>query len=583
MDTIWDNECPPFTADSYACLTAAELRLTGSALDEIEVSKSVLLTQTGRITLSPHTSISFPPDSPNVQGKASITTLFELRARYSRALCRAAFQLLFHSNGRAPIGNFALINLLDAIGELAHKEQLDLQGELSTHHPQDEKGVPMPFVAFITGTSGYRMLDPLDIGDADGMLGGLTTLLGSASVKALPKLEVAALNAMEAIGPKLIKEWIQMERNASRAENGAERPEYMPSYGEPPVHWQPLSVFGDPKIMLAEHTVNMPRTKCVISYLLEVTSFAISYFNHPGIRELPDIALESLYNRASAPPSARHAAHEVICPKIEILMILIDSIGRLETDNQRGRLWSQDAKTYLLRLLAIRSQRNETIFDHLLRNMKEDNGVENTRLFTVLEIMSTAPGYPDEVKRLLENVTSCVHDEYDGYFSKCFTDKSDGFHCLQKIGSHPNYTEYVSQTIISIINYLAENPREGEEWIQVNALPGFLDAVSFVCRNPPPEWSKSSNLLIPAVISTLQRLDVRSITPYLSIQSALDDLKVASKHMSNQVSKARFLSAQTAMEAEVKRLSKAVEELGQGLRQHHQRLKVTLLFHRPDV
>lgn len=515
---------------------------------------------------SAHTSIDFVSDE-------TFIALFKLRARYSRALCRAAFQLHVHSSGRAPIGNLPLIDMLNAIHALATRAELDSNGAIITHHPQAERSAPTPIAISIAGISGYRVLDPNDIGDEDGLLAGLTTLLGSASVKTLPKLEVAAVNAMAAVGPKLMEQWVQIQRDSTAVGNVVNGYPY-----EPPSSWPFLSTVGDTRSSAQTRAVNMPRTKCVITQLLEITHFAILHFDHPGICELPDIALESLYSRASTPRSSRHAAHEVILPRIGVLKHWIDSVGRIESEKLRERTWSQFAKTRLLRLLAIQNQEKKTIFDYLLMRMTaKENGAENIRLFIVLEVMGTVPGYVDDIRKLLENVSSCVQDEYTGNYSQCFTSMSDGFHYLQKIGSHLEYAQYVTQAIMKLVIYLAEKS-DNSGWVKASAVPGFLDAVSFVCRHPPPQWNKSSNLFIPAVISTLQRLDVRSIAPYLSVQSALDDLKAAAKHMSNRMSRARFLSAHATMEAEIQALTKAVEGLGQDIRGRYQESKV-----RPQV
>jgi hypothetical protein len=567
LDAVWNDECPPFTADAYARLTAAELRLIGSALGEIHAQSStrnnIHSHELEKSIFSAHTSIDLAPNLPSSTEKEPDVMLDKLRARYSRALCRSAFQLRFHSNGRAPIGNFSLINLLEAICELAIQNGLDSDKTLSTHYQRDDMGEPVPIIAFITGTSGYRILDPNDIGDEDGLLAGLTVLLGSTAAKSLPRLEIAAANAMAAIGPKLITQWVTVQHVST--DNGY----------KPPERWPSLSMPDSPKSVAQDREVNMPRTKCVITQLLETTHFAISHFNHPGICELPDIALESLYNRASTPVSARHTAHEVIAPQISLLKDWIDSVGRVETQNQRenSNAWSQTAKVYLLRLLAIRSKEKKTIFDHLLKQMPgTEHGAENRRLFIILEIMGTASGYTEDIIKLLDNVASSVHTNYDGNYSKSFTTMSDGFHYLQKIGSHPDYAEHVAQTIMHIVTYLVHESGDGMGWIQASAIPGFLDAVSFVCRHPPPQWNKSSNSFIPAVIETLQHLDLRLITPYLSVQGALDDLRAASKYMSNRMFKARSLSAQTKMEADVQRVATLVESLSKGVRERHQKV-----------
>ncbi|KAG8742674.1 hypothetical protein FRC10_001030 [Ceratobasidium sp. 414] len=178
---IWDNDCPAFSPDSYANLTSAELNLTQAAvsLDHGQHPISRPPGATKKVEESPddhhviETSIrsAGKPDIPGIP-------LASLRARYSRALARASFLLLYHNNGRAPISFHPLTNLLQSISSTARIKVLNPASCLSTHQGET-KDVTAFFVNVIGVKSGHYLPNYM-FGDWEGILGQLLELVSSA-------------------------------------------------------------------------------------------------------------------------------------------------------------------------------------------------------------------------------------------------------------------------------------------------------------------------------------------------------------------------------------------------------------------
>lgn len=143
--------------------------------------------------------------------------IFELRARYSRSLARASFQMFFHFNNRAPMSSFSLISLLeslekatqcDNLNQTARDDSIPQERRLSTHHPQ-KRDAPSTFPKFnisLWGASDSYELRPGEIGDPCGLIAGILNILGASGSRNAVGVEIAAANALNRVAPMLIKQ-----------------------------------------------------------------------------------------------------------------------------------------------------------------------------------------------------------------------------------------------------------------------------------------------------------------------------------------------------------------------------------------
>lgn len=536
------------------------------------------------ITTSDPPAICIPP--------CEEATLNELRARSDRTLGRAASQLLSHSSGRNPLSTAALVNLLEAIYDVArtdpHKSEStpNLQENANTlssfpaltnadslkttnnSHPQESNNSSSPVAPSVTADSpnaegtpdpperssasssttpiGYSMKylisAPDDIGAACGLLAGFTTLLGNVSMMELPKLEITTLNAIGTIGPELIKQWAQKQLSSPLAP--AHATEYMDYLNQLPGFTCNTSL-----------AANISSTKSAIACLLEIAHFAVLFINSPGVCELSDLALESLYNRASA-PSTQYITHEAIRPRIGMIQSWVKSVSSAKLGAQGTMLWRQRAKIHLVRLLAIQDEKRQSILHHLLRHTEDDPNCYQD-LSTMLQLMSTASGYPEDIQELLETILSRVRDRRNGHLFKTFS-ADCGFHYLQNLGLNCNLAAPVARTIRKLTIHLANGNADGSHkvGIQYGAFPGFLNAIAFVCEHMPSQWEKSVDSFVVSAVTLLQRSELSKVAPQLLAQKTLDDLKAASTQMRNDTAKARF----TSMHEEVHRIIHATTD-----------------------
>jgi hypothetical protein len=209
LDSVWDDECPEFSPASYATLTAAELRLT-ETVAAIHCSRS-LNSPTSTPTQMGHPVENWAAVNMGFGDNTiseSQEVLFELRARYSRALSRTAYLLRYHNQGRAPICADSLIHLLESVRLAARCADLNPMSHMSTSQPQVQNDSVLPcFHVHIFGTGMWHHLAPGDIGDEDGILLGILTLLSSAKIDETPWVELAAGRTLLSLAPVLLNQW----------------------------------------------------------------------------------------------------------------------------------------------------------------------------------------------------------------------------------------------------------------------------------------------------------------------------------------------------------------------------------------
>ncbi|KAG8794572.1 hypothetical protein FRC12_023588 [Ceratobasidium sp. 428] len=103
MDTVWTNDCPGLTPDSYAILTAADLRIVRAVvlarhidLPSVHAIRGIhaLIDEISRPYGKPTDSTAIEMQPGASENRAS---LFQLQARYSRTLARAGYLMSYHN------------------------------------------------------------------------------------------------------------------------------------------------------------------------------------------------------------------------------------------------------------------------------------------------------------------------------------------------------------------------------------------------------------------------------------------------------------------------------------------------------
>lgn len=485
--------------------------------------------------------------------------LENLGTRYNTALSKAAIQLLSHANGREPISTDLIINLLGAIHEAT--DEPDPAENTSTSGTTDTP----------EGSKRSLIMAPDQIGNASGLLGSLTALLGSVSVANSHKLERATLNAMEAIGPELLRQWVEKPVNPQPlTQDLADAGEYFKQ-----LQWQ-FGIPPNPANSTPLTQSNVPTAKPAILCLMDITHFAISFIYNPNAYELLDLALQSLYNRANA-RSTQYATHGVIRPRIGMLHFWVKSIGSLERSPEGKKLLGQRAKAHLVQLLAIQDERGKSILYYLLKHMGDEDGCDRN-LSTILKLVGAVPGYPKETEVLLETILSCVLDQHNWRYLKSYS-ADLGFCYLLQIGSNSNLAVFVARMIRDLVTYLADkdNGDKGDDVrIHYQATPGFLDAIAFACDNIPSQWGRSLDSFIVSTITLLQRSEFLSVTRVLSARGTLGDLKAASTQMRNDVEKTRFSKVHDEIQTIIKADSLVRDAIREGLEKFREKNRYVL-------
>ncbi|KAG8688481.1 hypothetical protein FRC11_005375, partial [Ceratobasidium sp. 423] len=309
LEGAWRDEHPPFSADSYACLTAAELRLVtfnsmfayGPAQPDTPASAP-----------APDTTIDMTPPS------RERISLPALRNTYYRALARASIQLRYHSDGRTPINPFALVNLLDALRIAAKCPSLNPQhtpedpapNETQTTEPGDSfsrsrsKDDKTPnFIIPVFSFENY--VRPTDL--SRGPLGSIVRVLASTPLRPHStelisdryadglKIRLAAIRALTAVAPVVLERWFA--EKVSRSGNGSTPRESTPTLDVS--NWPEVdtSITDSPKL---EGTV--------ASHLLLIIRAVGPYIERAGAMSLVELSLAELNRIANTSPFSAHLA-----------------------------------------------------------------------------------------------------------------------------------------------------------------------------------------------------------------------------------------------------------------------------------
>lgn len=457
INTIYCNACPSLSADSYALLASAGLRLVTAAASHYD-QRSLLLQPpettglgsflTSRISGGGHIQV------PLNSRADPMILLFDIRARYSLILSRIAYQLHFHTNGLAPIGASALIHLLESVRDAAQQRNLDGESNLSTHHPQSQTRLTPRIWLGVGGASGGRYcVDPDSIGDEYGLLVGLLRLHTSPKTRLTTGLDDVAREALNIIAPILLKQWLNM--------NPTSREQFPQTVL---TDWPRVTTTGDWQIEL----------------VLRIAVSTVSLAGHKGIKQLPELAISALYTRLRTDPD-RDRAYRTFCSQERLINQLVDLAGTHMQYLNRPTL-------VLLMKIFLLDIRDQSYFQW--------PGVPASKLPAFLKILSGIPGHTSELRVLLDVLQANVRN-YRTYL-QLFINSDKGFSALLEVGGRQEYHPIVAECITGIIELV----KEKNETITPQAVLGFFDAMAFAFEAPLSN-KKHSEVLVISVCTLL--------------------------------------------------------------------------------
>ncbi|EUC62933.1 hypothetical protein RSOL_464820, partial [Rhizoctonia solani AG-3 Rhs1AP] len=350
VDGAWRDEHPPFSADSYACLTAAELRLVAS--NSISSYASV---QSDTPTSSPalDTVIDMMPPSPK------LLSLPVLRNSYHRALARASIQLRYHSDGRTPINPFALVNLLDSLRIASqcpnlnppHTHETPTSDEIDNVEPginpprsRSKEDKTPNFIIPVFSFDNY--VRPTDL--ARGPLGAIVRVLASTPLRSHNtdvisdrysdglRVRLAAVRALAALAPVVLQQWF----TEKVARSGSDR---APQELTPPpdlIDWPEVDAT----------IVNSPKLEgTVASQLLLIIRATGPYIERAGAMSLVELSLGELNRIANTSPFSAHLSLRRRASQDFIPLLKFAAGDAKGTDGRP--LMNETTKSHILNLL----------------------------------------------------------------------------------------------------------------------------------------------------------------------------------------------------------------------------------------
>ncbi|KAG8739975.1 hypothetical protein FRC10_004942, partial [Ceratobasidium sp. 414] len=458
LDSIWSIDHHEFSSDSYARLTAAELRLT-----EV-VARAHYLGSTQPTNPDQPANVNLPQDSLPLIDMESARILvpdekiplLELRARYSRALARTAILLFLHVNDCARINAHSLAYLLDSLCHVARCADLNPASHMSTSLPQSEHGALPEFRVVLHGHGITHYLPPTNIGEEEGIISGLVGLLSSPGIERNSPVEIAAVHTLTILGPILFRQWLHMTSKYSVPIPNKE------AIGHGLDNW-PTNTYFDRLPLLPIWT---------LSQLLAVAAIAISQAGSPEMAELPEAAVAALYHRASM-PSARGFLHIVAQVNQDLVQMLLQYADLNHAKLSKATL-EQCLQIFLIGILGQTSLLSRSI--------------SPTSLPTFLRLLAKIPNRPDEMRIIFTDVQQLIllDPGLDNYLA-VFTSQSEGFVALGRIAALPEYTlvvvEFISKVFEVAADLIVKHPGEIRYHPTHSSLPGLLHAMQLVVQS----------------------------------------------------------------------------------------------------
>ncbi|CEL54613.1 alanyl-tRNA synthetase [Rhizoctonia solani AG-1 IB] len=522
LDGVWRDEHPPFSADSYACLTAAELRLAAS--------NSTLIYDHTWSDPSPassalDTAINMTQPS---QGSMSLPAL---QNTYYRSLARASVQLRYHSDGRTPINTFALVNLLDAL-RVASKSS-GLNPQISSKGPVSSGTQPLETATSFSNSGSKDEKTPNFIipvftfenylrptALAHGPLGSIVRVLASTplyshSTEVISdryaeglKVRLAAVRALAAVAPVVLQRWFK-EKVSRVGSDGV---------SDDPIASMDVSNWPDVDASITD-TPKLEGT--VASYLLLIIKAVGPHIERAGAMALVEFSLAELNRIATTSPFSAHLALRYRASQYFVPLLEFAAIDVKAADGRP--LMNETTRSHILNLLT---------FEIAGKNSVPRVPVTPESLPLLLRVAQGLPRHTELVRSVLKYVVGRVRETKDnlGYL-RVFTHSNQGYPLLLAIGrAHQANIEPVVGTILQIAHIAAGSGvillQEGVV-TGAPAIPGLLDAISLVTQHTNRVGDKQNhrhlNSLGRSLVSILQNVGHRSAQMILE-HHALDEL-----------------------------------------------------------
>jgi hypothetical protein len=438
LDSLNNEQSPAFSADEYASITAAELRLSAAILSISAAASnaSFALPRAPRLWRQGGTGIENSTLTGHridlINDRLSLTLpenwqLDELWQCYSRALDRAYTQMKHHTAKYACMRSVELVGLLDAV----HASALLLWGL----HPINETAKEQLACFFYYVEAGTAVFHQLPLRDGSArFLEALLDMVADLTITTDPRLERSAIKALFAAWPLMIEPWLTGNAILLKATDGVE------SLDEDAVANRLLQDSEEPLRMLARLALR-----------------ALSHEDTCG--RLLQKVLECFQKRL---------AHEVDGDKFpaEELGSLVTIFARRATD------LSPTVRQGLLAVLAAKHPGREApTFLYVLATTDP--------VLALLNIIAVTPDVVQIVEVLLNDVLRLAF-RLRGY--QPFT-RRNGMKLLVDIGQISDYRTCASCTIVQ----LCARSSMFNRTISEDAVPSWLAAISFVLQNPLPD------------------------------------------------------------------------------------------------
>ncbi|KAG8734708.1 hypothetical protein FRC10_011522 [Ceratobasidium sp. 414] len=473
LDAVWSDNCPKLGSDIYALLLAAELRIIEAVTvryqSQVSVSRSPQL-PTHESPKRPFTTSSRESagevvlDIPDGVTPSGGVSLFELRARYSRALARVGFILRYHNDRRAPLSAQSLTCLLESMRLAAQRADLNPEDHMSTCLPQSRESGALPLFQVLVNDAMHHWTQPLDIGDEDAILAGLVQVVATAGTQDNLILEHVAGRTLFIVGPMLLRQWVRMVTN--RPQNDSSQYETLSQSVKEYLayHWP-----GNPEVEQLEDT-----TKWTLVQLLVIASIAASHSNIREMKSLPNIAVAAFCRKVDT-ASGRVGLSRMDTRHSFLLSSLIRS-ALLHQDKL-----DSDTRKSLLHFLAVKHS-DHTLFRGVLRS--------STSPPHLLRLLAAIPNQLIDVQLILAAVQTVVQEgaerswEANPYL-EFFAEKPDGFAILTSISQQREYMPDTVKCITSIAHQIDQSVKRPRYRSRIfpPAIPSLLDAVQFVVEH----------------------------------------------------------------------------------------------------
>ncbi|KAG8734706.1 hypothetical protein FRC10_011520 [Ceratobasidium sp. 414] len=472
LDSVWTNDCPGLTPDSYAILAGSDLRLIGTATHAHHSSVPTVSSFSAPTVEMPSEDLSASIETWAMVDMQTATptslddqlSLFQLRARYSRTLARAGYLLSYHNKYNAFISSRALAYLLGSMRFTAECEILNPAFHISTCLPQSQGDDILPgFDIDVPSDGRSHSVDPLDIGDEDGILAGLVQTISFAGVQDSPSVELLAGRALVVFGPVLLKQWLHM-----MAESPEENLDDYPASS----NIADLMLKYWPKDRGVNQLEGM--TYWTLNQLLVIATIAMSLADCPAMFDLSDIACLAFCRRATT-ASGRASIFELAEDHGELLSELIH-FARLHHKKLRS-----DTLDHLLGLF---------LTEHSDRTLFRSRRMHSSGLPHFLHFLAVMPDHLQEGQRLLMDLQSLLMEEVDkpwlpDRYLFVFSQTAEGFAPLANLTYQQGYLIPALACImdtVHCVNQFTKPQRRGGALLAC-AVPGLLHVFQRVVEN----------------------------------------------------------------------------------------------------